>query len=80
LSSGWNHSGRLGSINWLHSTMGLANAQRSLDYISTIAGFVSRPEVAEVRFYSFCYSWSRGEVELTRVLRGRTVTVGGENV
>jgi len=29
--------------------MGYANAQRSLDYIETLAEFVSRPEVAEVR-------------------------------
>ncbi|GAA5977023.1 hypothetical protein JCM5350_007531 [Sporobolomyces pararoseus] len=46
--NGWNHSGKWGSINWLHSTMGYANAQRSLDYIETLAEFVSRPEVAEV--------------------------------
>jgi hypothetical protein len=29
--------------------MGYANAQRSLDCIETLAEFVSRPEVAEVR-------------------------------
>ncbi|GAA5909543.1 uncharacterized protein JCM6883_003985 [Sporobolomyces salmoneus] len=46
--NGWNHSGKWGSINWLHSSMGLANAQRSLDYIGTLAEFISRPEVAEV--------------------------------
>ncbi|GAA5948538.1 hypothetical protein JCM3765_004915 [Sporobolomyces pararoseus] len=46
--NGWNHSGKWGSINWLHSSMGYANAQRSLDYIETLAEFISRPEVAEV--------------------------------
>ncbi|GAA6009550.1 hypothetical protein JCM11491_003600 [Sporobolomyces phaffii] len=46
--NGWNHSGKWGPINWLHSTMGYANAQRSLDYIETLAEFVSRPDVAPV--------------------------------
>ena len=31
--NGWNHSGKLGTINMLKGPMGLANAQRSLDYI-----------------------------------------------
>ncbi len=28
-----NNSGRLGQINWLYGVMGVANAQRSLDYV-----------------------------------------------
>ncbi|BGP20829.1 hypothetical protein JCM10213_008136 [Rhodosporidiobolus nylandii] len=46
--NGWNHSGRLGSINFLHGEMGMANAQRALDYIAAVAEFLSRPEVAPV--------------------------------
>lgn len=38
--NGWNHSGRLGDVNFLHGPMGLANAQRALDYIRIFAGFV----------------------------------------
>ncbi|ORX35685.1 exo-beta-1,3-glucanase [Kockovaella imperatae] len=46
--NGWNHSGKLGSVNWMFGTMGLANAQRSLDYMRTLAEFISQPEYAPV--------------------------------
>ncbi|KAJ3557790.1 hypothetical protein NM688_g1276 [Phlebia brevispora] len=46
--NGWNHSGRLGSINVLNGPMGLANAQRSLDYIRVIAEFISQPQYKNV--------------------------------
>ncbi|GAA5970276.1 hypothetical protein JCM11641_001645 [Rhodosporidiobolus odoratus] len=46
--NGWNHSGRLGSINFLHGTMGFANAQRALDYIATVAEFLTMEEVAPI--------------------------------
>ncbi|KAL6305370.1 glycoside hydrolase superfamily [Sparassis latifolia] len=46
--NGWNHSGKLGSINVLNGPMGLANAQRSLDYIRIIAEFISQPEYSPV--------------------------------
>ncbi|BGP44001.1 hypothetical protein JCM10450v2_008217 [Rhodotorula kratochvilovae] len=46
--NGWNHSGRLGAISFLHSTMGQANAQRALDYIAVLAEFTSRRGVREV--------------------------------
>lgn len=46
--NGWNHSGRLGTINVLNGTMGLANAQRSLDYIRIIAEFISQPQYKDV--------------------------------
>lgn len=46
--NGWNHSGKLGSINVLNGPMGLANAQRSLDYIRIIAEFISQPEYRDV--------------------------------
>lgn len=46
--NGWNHSGRLGDINMLNGPMGLANAQRSLDYIRVIAEFISQPEYKDV--------------------------------
>ncbi|TBU22712.1 glycoside hydrolase superfamily [Dichomitus squalens] len=44
LQNGYNHSGKLGSINWLSGVMGLANTERSLDYIRIVAKFVSQPE------------------------------------
>ncbi|KAH0830445.1 exo-beta-1,3-glucanase [Lanmaoa asiatica] len=46
--NGWNHSGKLGTVNVLNGPMGLANAQRSLDYIRIIAEFISQPEYRDV--------------------------------
>ncbi|OSD08667.1 glycoside hydrolase family 5 protein [Trametes coccinea BRFM310] len=46
--NGWNHSGRLGDINVLLGPMGIANAERSLDYIRIIAEFISQPEYKDV--------------------------------
>ncbi|EIW63161.1 glycoside hydrolase [Trametes versicolor FP-101664 SS1] len=46
--NGYNHSGKLGSLNWLNGPMGLANAERSLDYIRTIVEFISQPEYKDV--------------------------------
>ncbi|PCH38152.1 glycoside hydrolase family 5 protein [Wolfiporia cocos MD-104 SS10] len=46
--NGWNHSGKLGSINVLNGPMGLANAQRSLSYIKIIAEFISQPQYSSV--------------------------------
>ena len=46
--NGWNHSGKIGTINWMNGAMGLANAQRALDYLRTLAQFVSQPEWAPV--------------------------------
>ncbi|KAJ2922822.1 hypothetical protein H1R20_g14279, partial [Candolleomyces eurysporus] len=42
--NGYNHSGRYGQVNFLHGTMGLANAQRALNYIRIITEFISQPE------------------------------------
>ncbi|GAA6019690.1 hypothetical protein JCM10207_009229 [Rhodosporidiobolus poonsookiae] len=46
--NGYNHSGRLGSINFLNGAMGIANAQRTLDYIRTMTEFISQPEYKNV--------------------------------
>ncbi|KAI0768688.1 glycoside hydrolase [Trametes elegans] len=46
--NGYNHSGRLGSLNWLNGPMGLTNAERSLDYIRTLTEFISQPEWKDV--------------------------------
>lgn len=46
--NGWNHSGKMGQINFLTGTMGLANAQRALDYIRVLAEFISQPEYRNV--------------------------------
>lgn len=46
--NGWNHSGRLGTINVLNGPMGLANAQRSLDYVRILAEFISQPQYRDV--------------------------------
>ena len=45
---GFNHSGRLGQINFLNGIMGIANAQRTLDYIRIITEFISQPEYRDV--------------------------------
>ena len=46
--NGWNHSGRLGEINFLRGAMGYANAQRTLDYIRVITEFISQPQYKDV--------------------------------
>lgn len=46
--NGWNHSGKFGTVNVLYGPMGIANAQRSLDYIRIIAEFISQPEYKDV--------------------------------
>lgn len=46
--NGWNHSGRLGSVNVLNGPMGYANAQRSLDYIRILAEFISQDQYKDV--------------------------------
>lgn len=46
--NGWNHSGKLGDINFLKGVMGVANAQRALDYIRIMAEFISQPEYRDV--------------------------------
>ncbi|KIM27158.1 glycoside hydrolase family 5 protein [Serendipita vermifera MAFF 305830] len=46
--NGWNHSGKLGDINFLRGVMGVANAQRTLDYIRILAEFISQPEYKDV--------------------------------
>ncbi|KAF8641456.1 hypothetical protein AX16_009968 [Volvariella volvacea WC 439] len=40
--NGWDHSGRNGSINWMNGAMGIANAQRSLNYLRTFTQFISQ--------------------------------------
>ncbi|WOO83892.1 putative glucan 1,3-beta-glucosidase D [Vanrija pseudolonga] len=52
--NGWNHSGKIGLANWLNGPMGLANAQRSLDYMRSIAQFITQPEYLPViQLYGF---------------------------
>ncbi|KAJ7777689.1 glycoside hydrolase family 5 protein [Mycena maculata] len=46
--NGYNHSGKRGQINFLNGLMGVANAQRALDYIRIIAEFISQPEYQDV--------------------------------
>ncbi|GAA94045.1 glycoside hydrolase family 5 protein [Mixia osmundae IAM 14324] len=46
--NGWNHSGRYGSVNFLMGQMGVANAQRMLNYIRTLAEFISQPQYRNV--------------------------------
>ncbi|KAF9512116.1 glycoside hydrolase family 5 protein [Hydnum rufescens UP504] len=44
----FNHSGKMGTINWLYGVMGIANAQRTLDTIRVIAEFISQPQYSDV--------------------------------
>lgn len=46
--NGYNHSGRVGFINYLQGLMGKANGQRTMDYIRQIAQFISQPEISPV--------------------------------
>lgn len=46
--NGWNHSGRLGMVNFLNGPMGLVNAQRALDIIRTITQFIAQDQYTPV--------------------------------
>ena len=46
--NGWNHSGKSGPVNWMYGVMGIANAQRSLEYIRSMVEYISQPGIIEV--------------------------------
>jgi glucan 1,3-beta-glucosidase len=46
--NGWNHSGRLGNVNWILGTNGAENAQRSLDLHKQLATFFAQPRYQNV--------------------------------
>ena len=48
LPLGFNHSGKGGQVNFLMGTMGMANAQRTLNYIRIFTEFISQPEYRDV--------------------------------
>lgn len=43
--TGYNHSGKLGQVNFMNGVMGFANAQRMLDYIRIITEFISQVHI-----------------------------------
>lgn len=51
--NGFNHSGRLGYINFLQGVMGIANAQRGLEYIRILTEFISQPEYSHIALWGF---------------------------
>lgn len=51
--NGYNHSGRLGLINFLNGVMGIANAQRGLEYIRVITEFISQPQYSHIALWGF---------------------------
>ncbi|KAF7315129.1 Glycoside hydrolase family 5 protein [Mycena indigotica] len=46
--NGYNHSGKQGQVNFLNGPMGVANAQRMLDYIRIVIEFVSQDEYKDL--------------------------------
>ena len=46
--NGYNHSGKLGQVNFLRGVMGYANAERMLGYIRIITEFISQDEWKDV--------------------------------
>ncbi|KIY52042.1 glycoside hydrolase family 5 protein [Fistulina hepatica ATCC 64428] len=46
--NGYNHSGKYGSINFLHDVMGIANAQRALEYMRTITEWFAQSEYSNL--------------------------------
>ncbi|KAF9045268.1 glycoside hydrolase family 5 protein [Panaeolus papilionaceus] len=46
--NGLNHSGRLGSVNFLAGNMGIANAERALYYLRIFTQFISQPEYKDL--------------------------------
>ncbi|KAK4128464.1 glycoside hydrolase family 5 protein [Parathielavia appendiculata] len=49
--NGWNHSGRLGAINWLNGTDGGLNAQRSLEIHDRLSKFFAQPRYKNIIAY-----------------------------
>jgi glucan 1,3-beta-glucosidase len=45
---GYNHSGKGGQINFLMGVMGMANAERALNYIRIITEFITQSEYTDV--------------------------------
>jgi len=46
---GYNHSGKGGGqVGFLRGVMGMANAQRALNYIRIITEFISQPEYTDI--------------------------------
>ncbi|KAI5479242.1 glycoside hydrolase family 61 protein [Pseudohyphozyma bogoriensis] len=46
--NGYNHSSKQGTINFLNGVMGIANAQRTLNIIRTLAEFITQPQYKNV--------------------------------
>ncbi|KAK4689910.1 glucan 1,3-beta-glucosidase, partial [Tremellales sp. Uapishka_1] len=46
--NGWNHSGKVGPVNWMYGVMGIANAQRHLEYIRSFTEFISQDGIKQV--------------------------------
>ncbi|KAF8058540.1 glycoside hydrolase family 5 protein [Lyophyllum atratum] len=46
--NGYNHSGKLGDPNFLNGVMGIANAQRALEYIRVFTEFISQPQYKDL--------------------------------
>ncbi|KAF9946030.1 hypothetical protein BGZ72_000751 [Mortierella alpina] len=46
--NGWDHSGKVGVINWINGTNGVANAQRTLSYLQQMSTFFASPDYAHV--------------------------------
>ncbi|KAJ7195067.1 glycoside hydrolase [Mycena pura] len=46
--NGFNHSGKRGQINFLNGPMGIANAQRAVDYIRIITEFIAQEQWQDV--------------------------------
>ncbi|KAG7286123.1 hypothetical protein NEMBOFW57_008426 [Staphylotrichum longicolle] len=46
--NGWNHSGRLGPLNWLNGTDGALNAKRSLEVHDRLSKFFAQPRYKNI--------------------------------
>lgn len=46
--NGYNHSGKQGQVDFLNGVMGLANAQRGLDYMRVIVEFITQKEYSNL--------------------------------
>ncbi|CCO32663.1 putative glucan 1,3-beta-glucosidase D [Rhizoctonia solani AG-1 IB] len=44
----YNHSGMMGRVGWLNGTMGIANAQRTLNHLRIFTQFISQPQYKDV--------------------------------
>lgn len=68
--NGWNHSGRLGAINWLNGTSGAENRKRSLEFHDKISKFFAQDRYKNIiAFYGLANEPKMTELSTSDVIQ-----------